>query len=138
MPACIRFFKSKRGARPAQADKYTTIISGICLVAGSLSIFLAAAPPAVIIGQIFFAVGFGFTVTARSLLTALVDPRYLGVAFTSVTSVTYTGLIVGGPLLAGAFQWGLHLGDFWVGMPFLVTAILFSMATVAISLVRAP
>lgn len=121
-----------------QADKYITLISGMSLVVGCIFIFLAASSFILILGQILFAIGFAFTVTARSLLTAMVDQRHLGLVFTSVTAVTYAGLIAGGPLLATAFQWGLSLGRFWVGLPFLVTAILFSLATLAVFTARAP
>lgn len=112
------------------------MMSGCCLVIGSLLIFLSAHSFILILGQTFVALGFAFTVTARSFLTAMVDPRYMSLLYTSVTTVTYGGLIIGGPLLAAAFQWGLQLGSFWVGMPFLVTAILFSLATLAVAAAR--
>ncbi|KAJ5503320.1 MFS multidrug transporter [Penicillium fimorum] len=138
VPALTRFLINQWRCRQTQADKYITSMSGLCLVIGSIFIFLAASPFALIIGQIFFAIGFAFTVTARSFLTAMVDQRHLGLLYTSVTAVTYAGFIVGGPLLASAFQWGLYLGGFWVGIPFLVTAILFLIATLAVSAAKAP
>ncbi|OQD60699.1 hypothetical protein PENPOL_c021G03643 [Penicillium polonicum] len=138
IPALTRLFCNKWRCRQVQADKYITLISGMSLVVGCIFIFLAESSFILILGQILFAIGFAFTVTARSLLTAMVDQHHLGLVFTSVTAVTYAGLIAGGPLLATAFQWGLSLGRFWVGMPFLVTAILFSLATFAVFAARAP
>lgn len=136
LPRLTHFFVKKRGFHVPQSDKYITMMSGTCLVVGSFLIFVSAHPWVLILGQIFIAIGFAFTVTARSFLTAMVDPRYLSLLYTSVTTVTYGGLIVGGPILAGAFQWGLQLGNFWIGMPFLVTTILFAMATLAVAAAR--
>lgn len=123
----------KRGIRGPQSDKYITLISGTSLVIGSLLIFLSAHPSILILGQICIALGFAFTVTARSFLTAMVDSKYLSLVYTSVTTVSYAGLIVGGPLLAGAFQLGLQVGSFWVGIPFFVTAILFGVSTMVVA-----
>ncbi|KAK5996533.1 Efflux pump ustT [Cladobotryum mycophilum] len=133
IPRLTRYFINQRGFHPSKADKYTTIFSGFSLVVGSLFIFLSASPVVLIAGQTFIALGFAFTVTARSFLTGMVDQRHLSLLYTSVTTVTYGGVIVGGPLLAAAFQWGLNLGHFWLGMPFLVTAVLFATATLAVS-----
>lgn len=129
IPRLLRYLTKQRGLVQWQADKYITLISGVCLTIGSVLIFLSAHPLGVVLGQSFIALGFTFTVTARSFLTAMVDPWYMSLLYTSVTSVTYAGLIVGGPVFAAAFQWGLKLGGIWIGMPFLIAAVLFTVAT---------
>jgi MFS family permease len=136
LPRLTHLFVKKRGFRGPQSDKYITMMSGTCLVVGSFLIFASAHPWVLILGQIFIAIGSAFTVTARSFLTAMVDPQYLNLLYTSVTTVTYFSLIVGGPILAGALQWGLRLGSGWIGMPFLVTTTLFTMATLAVAAAR--
>lgn len=104
---------------------------------GSFIIFLAPSPSFLIIGQILSAVGFAFIVTAHSFLTAMVDPQYLGLANTAVSATNSVGHMAGAPLLAGIFQWGLSLGGFWVGIPFLFIAVLLSIATLAVSIANA-
>lgn len=133
VPALNRFFINCWRCSQEQADKNIALGSGLCFIIGSIFLFLAPSPFFLILGKIFFAAGIPFTVTARSLLTAMVDKRHLGLVFTSVTVITNGGIIVGGPLMAAAFQWGLHLGHSWVGMPFLVSTVLFVVATLAVS-----
>ncbi|EGX93797.1 MFS multidrug transporter, putative [Cordyceps militaris CM01] len=136
VPKLLRYLTCKRGLVQWKADKYVTFISSVCLTIGSILIFLSSHPLGAVIGQSFIALGFTFTVTARSLLTAMVEPRYVSLLYTSVTSVTYAGLVVGGPVFAAAFQWGLKIGGIWIGMPFLVTTALFLIITVIVYVVR--
>ncbi|KAE8418381.1 hypothetical protein BDV36DRAFT_308732 [Aspergillus pseudocaelatus] len=114
-------------------DKRITQINGICLIIGSFLMFLAASPGTLIFGQMVFALGFAFSVTARSFLTGMVDPLHVGTVFTGVTTMLYGGLVIGSPMLAKAFQWGLQLGGIWVGLPFLLAAVLFTIALGAVS-----
>ncbi|GMF73012.1 unnamed protein product [Aspergillus oryzae] len=83
-----------------------------------------------------FALGFAFSVTARSFLTGMVDPMHIGTVFTGVTTMLYGGLVIGSPMLAKTLQWGLQLGGIWVGLPFLLAAVLFTLALGAISAAR--
>ncbi|PMB73674.1 hypothetical protein BM221_001098 [Beauveria bassiana] len=129
IPHLVRFFTQQRGLFQWQADKYVTLISGVCLAIGSVLIFLSADPLGLVLGQTFIALGFSFTVTARSFLTAMVEPRFMSLLYSGVTSVTYAGLIVGGPVFSTVFEWGLKLGGTWIGLPFLVAAVLFTVAT---------
>ncbi|KAM3523409.1 hypothetical protein MY4038_008209 [Beauveria bassiana] len=129
IPYLVRFFTKQRGLFQWQADKYVTLISGVCLAIGSVLIFLSADPLGLVLGQTFIALGFSFTVTARSFLTAMVEPRFMSLLYSGVTSVTYAGLIVGGPVFSTALKWGLKLGGIWIGLPFLVAAVLFTVAT---------
>ncbi|OGM41898.1 MFS multidrug transporter [Aspergillus bombycis] len=138
IPALKRLFTKFWRTRQTQSDKYITLISGLCLALGSFIIFLAASPGFLILGQIVSSIGFAFAVTAHSLLTAMVDPRHLGLANTGVTATNSVGHMAGGPLLATIFQWGLQMGGFWVGIPFLFTAALLSIATLAVSISNAP
>ncbi|KAE8351280.1 major facilitator superfamily domain-containing protein [Aspergillus coremiiformis] len=117
----------------AVKDKRLTQINGVCLIVGSAIIFLAASPPALVFGQAIFALGVAFSVTARSFLTGMVDPRHLGAVYTAVTAMLYGGLVIGSPLLAQALQLGLQLGGTWVGLPFLLAAVLFTLALGAVS-----
>ncbi|KAH6623941.1 MFS multidrug transporter [Chaetomium tenue] len=133
IPRLTHLFVTKRGLPGPQSDKYITVMSGTCIAVGSFLIYASPDPWLLIAGQVFIAVGSAFTVTARSFITAMVDPRYLALLYPSVTIVTYLGFIVGGPILAVALQWGLQLGGGWVGMPFLATTVLAATATLAVA-----
>ncbi|KAB8251033.1 major facilitator superfamily domain-containing protein [Aspergillus flavus] len=117
-------------------DKRITQINGVCLIIGSFVMFLAASPGTLVFGQTVFALGFAFSVTARSFLTGMVDPMHIGTVFTGVTTMLYGGLVIGSPMLAKTLQWGLQLGGIWVGLPFLLAAVLFTLALGAISAAR--
>ncbi|KAJ5366109.1 hypothetical protein N7541_000050 [Penicillium brevicompactum] len=117
-------------------DKQITQINGVCLIIGSFVMFLAASPGTLVFGQTVFALGFAFSVTARSFLTGMVDPMHIGTVFTGVTTMLYGGLVIGSPMLAKTLQWGLQLGGIWVGLPFLLAAVLFTLALSAISAAR--
>ncbi|GAB1192629.1 hypothetical protein APSETT444_001822 [Aspergillus pseudonomiae] len=117
-------------------DKRITQINGVCLIIGSFVMFLAASPGTLVFGQTVFALGFAFSVTARSFLTGMVDPMHIGIVFTGVTTMLYGGLVIGSPMLAKTLQWGLQLGGIWVGLPFLLAAVLFTLALGAITAAR--
>lgn len=133
VPAVNRFSINYWKCSQEQADKNIALTSGLCLVIGSTSLFLAPSPLFLILGKVCFAAGIAFTITARSLLTAMVDKQHLGVVFTSVTVALNVAIVVGGPIMAAAFQWGLRLGYFWVGMPCLFGAVFSLMAMLAVA-----
>lgn len=117
-------------------DKRIAQVSGCFLVAGSVAIFFASSSAPLICGQVLFCLGHGFAVPARSLITSMVDQAHLGTVFTLVSVMTYMGLLAGGPLLAAMFQWGMRLGDFWMGMPFLVSGVCFAFALLVVSILN--
>lgn len=40
------------------------------------------------------------------------------------------GMLLSGPFLSFIFRWGMKLGDAWLGMPFLLSGMLFFLITV--------
>jgi hypothetical protein len=36
------------------------------------------------------------------------------------------GTMLAGPLLAGLFEWGIELGEPWIGLPYIVSALIFA------------
>ncbi|KAI8945871.1 major facilitator superfamily domain-containing protein [Xylaria longipes] len=137
IPGVTRYFKKRRVSSP-RIDQYITVASGVLLALGSVLIFAAETPAALVFGQVVTAFGFSFTVTARSFVTTLVDARYMGVLSTTVTIASHCALAFGGPFLAWTFKVGLGLGHAWFGMPFLVEGILFALGTVLVLLAAAP
>jgi MFS family permease len=133
IPALSEFVLGSPQFPEAFRDKRLTQINGVFLMLGSLTIFLAASAPVLILGQILFALGFAFSVTARSLVTNLVEKKDLATVYTGITVMKYGGALTGSPLLATTFGWGMQWGDPWVGLPFLVAGGLFALALLLVS-----
>jgi uncharacterized membrane protein len=119
-PALSTLLSRRLNLDAATKDKLLTQVSGVCLVLGSFTIFIGATPALLILGLAVFALGLAFTVTARSFVTAMIDQRHLGIIYTAISVMTYAGIVVGGPLLAATFKWGMMLSEFWLGLPYLV------------------
>ena len=138
LPALRYLFVSKRGFRASQSDKFITMLSGVCLIVSSLFFFFARRPhPEVLVtGHVFAALGAAFTVTARSFLAGMAAQRHLTMMFAGVAAVSCGGLLVGWPIMAAVYELGGYLPDFWFGMPFLLTAVLLVVATVAVAAPR--
>lgn len=115
-------------------DKRIAQVSASFLVAGAAVIFFASTSTPLIGGQVLFCLGHAFAVPVRSLVASMVEQEHLGAVFTLISVMTYIGLLAGGPLLAAMFKWGMTLGEFWMGMPFLISGVCFSFALLSVSL----
>ncbi|POR31342.1 Uncharacterized protein TPAR_08440 [Tolypocladium paradoxum] len=114
-------------------DQFLAQASSLLLALGSGTIFLARSWPPLLCGQLLFSLGFAFAVPARSLVTSMVEQKHLGAVYTTIAVLTYAGVLTGRPLLARAFQWGLELGEAWMGMPFLIASGCFVLALLAVT-----
>lgn len=114
-------------------DKYIAQISGLFLASGSAVTFLAHSWPAMVAGQSLYSLGLAFPVPARSVVTSFVAQEHLAALYTGISVLAYAGMLIGGPLFASAFDWGMQLGEFWIGMPFLIAGVFFVVATCAVS-----
>lgn len=135
MPALSYVFVKLSKCNDMAKDKRLLQINCACLILGSSTTFLADSPSSLIFGQIIFASGFGVFATTRSFLTDMVDPMHIGTLYMGVTTVVSGGMMIGGPIMAKSLQWGLQLGGMWMGMPFFLTAVMFTLALLAISAV---
>lgn len=130
------FLGAKLKLDPAVRDKRLTQAGMALHLAGSTLMFFAVSPATFIFGLVTSALGSSIGITGRSLITSLVDQNMLGTIYTAIAAVTSGGMLVAGPLLAYTFKWGMLLGDFWLGMPFLVAAGFYAVGLLLISLTR--
>ena len=114
-------------------DKRLAQLSSIFLVIGAGTIFLATSWPAMVAGQVFSALGAAFLIPARSVATSMVAQEHFAALYTGISVMSYAGMLTGGPLFASTFRWGMRLGDFWTGMPYLVATGFFILASLAVS-----
>lgn len=133
IPSLSNFLVQRLSLGDNGKDKCLTQACGILAALGMIFIFFARSSAPLIAGQFLFSLGNSFGVPARSLTAGLVEQRHLGTVFTLVTVITMSGAFAAGPLLAGAFAWGMSLGEVWSGMPFLVAGVCFSLGTLAVS-----
>ncbi|KAK4165567.1 major facilitator superfamily domain-containing protein [Cladorrhinum sp. PSN259] len=133
LPLASSFFLVRLNLHEGLKDKRIAQASGVFLSVGAATLFLGNSWILLFAGQILFAVGFAYTATTRSLLASTVDETQRATAFTALTVFMQAGFLIGSPLLAAAFTWGLKLGEAWSGMPFLVAAGVSVVGTMAVS-----
>lgn len=110
--------------------------SGVLSIVGFAAMGLAPDPVLLILGLVILSLGSTFMITTRSLVTSLVSPNQVGTLYSAIGVSQAIGIFVAGPLFAYLFRLGMHLGDAWMGMPFLQAALFFVVATVAVWRVR--
>ncbi|KAJ5614803.1 hypothetical protein N7528_008457 [Penicillium herquei] len=117
-------------------DHWLSKITGIFSVVGFLIVGLAPTTGLLIFGLVVVAMGAAFGVNTRSLATALVVPDHVGTLYSTFAISQSMGVCVAGPLFAYLFKWGMHLGNAWLGLPFLQAGLFFVLATVAVWRIR--
>ena len=138
LPAATHFLDHKRGWEISVRDKFLTQINALLMLLGCLLIFVAPNLILLSLGVVVFGFGASFTVTARTLVTSLVDAASLSTIYTLISVMSSIGSLVAGPLLAVIYHLGMALGDVWLGLPFLFAAGLYGLALIAISAARVP
>lgn len=106
--------------------------SGLLSIIGFAAMGLAPVPGLLIWGLVILSLGSSFMITTRSLVTSLVSPDHVFTLYSAIGVCQALGAFVAGPLFAYLFRLGMHLGDAWMGMPFLQAALFFVAATVAV------
>ncbi|KAF2743274.1 MFS general substrate transporter [Sporormia fimetaria CBS 119925] len=93
---------------------------------------IAAHPVLLIIGILIFNLGTGSHAAMRSISIHLVGGQSspdVGRLFSVIAIMESIGAMVAGPLLAKIFDWGLDLGEPWIGLPYIVSAVVFGVCT---------
>ncbi|GKZ28480.1 hypothetical protein AbraIFM66950_007148 [Aspergillus brasiliensis] len=106
------------------------------LTLGMALVAIASQPPLFVFGVCLLAFGWGFYSALRSLATPLVLPSQVGVLNTAIGLAQSIGSMVSGPILAAAFRRGVHHDGFWMGLPYILAAVLFFFASCLTSVVR--
>jgi MFS family permease len=71
--------------------------------------------------------GAGYNLILRSLLSELVEPQHRGALFNGVAAMETIGVMISSPLLAVSYQVGLRWDGIWLGLPFMVGGVLFTL-----------
>ncbi|KAK0730321.1 major facilitator superfamily domain-containing protein [Lasiosphaeris hirsuta] len=113
-------------------------LSGLVQIVGCLLIAVAANGYVLAAGLIWLSLGSGMSSLVRSLMNALVEEHHVGTVNTMVSFMETAGAMIAGPLLAKSWSIGMHLGGFWIGLPFFTAGLFFTTATAILFMFRLP
>jgi MFS family permease len=138
LPLLAKLFTQRLGMPVARKDLVLSQGQGLIMVLGMLMISLSQSRWLLIVGVAVMALGTGFHVTVRSLVTSLASPRQYGTLYAAIALCQAAGAVIAGPVLAATFHWGLTLGPVWFGLPFLFAAGFYLVGLISMALVRLP
>lgn len=115
------------------ADLWLARGSIILTVVSFVIMGIAAYPALLYFGLIVFNCGTGYNAAMRSVSIHVVGGQAspdIGRLFAVIAIVESIGVMFAGPILARIFEWGIDLGEPWIGVPYLGSAGLFAVITV--------
>lgn len=110
-------------------------LARICALISSIGAFIIGFSESIsvlVLGLGLFTLSYGYPMLIRGLLASSINGRHAGVMYTTISLFESMGTIVAGPLLSASFRQGMKWGEAWLGLPFLLTGVLFGSATVGI------
>lgn len=119
-------------------DLWLARVSGIVQTLGALLVAFSFSGPMLMFSLVVFAAGGGLTPVVRSLANALVEEHHVGILNSLVGFMDMTGMMIAGPILAKAMREGIRLGGPWIGLPFMISALLFTISTGIVWAFRIP
>ncbi|PWY81907.1 MFS general substrate transporter [Aspergillus heteromorphus CBS 117.55] len=124
LPWVDRTMRKRFKGDPRQKDLYLARASIIAIAVGFAIMGVAPIVGLTMFGITINTAGSGFATFARSLLSSLIDPTMMGALYSTLALMDTLGSLLAGPMMAWAFRWGMQLGGVWLGMPYLVSAVL--------------
>ncbi|KAJ5378504.1 hypothetical protein N7509_011623 [Penicillium cosmopolitanum] len=121
-----RFFNLHGKYRDYRLTQVTSVFTAV----GFGIMAFAPVPGILIWGLLFLSIGLGFLVTTRSLVTALVLPNHIGTLYSALAISQALGGLIAGPLFAYLFRLGMHLGNAWMGLPWLQASVIFILVSI--------
>jgi MFS family permease len=106
------------------------------IIITTLSFFImatAAHPALLVIGLLIFNLGSGYAAAMRSISIHVIGGQSspdVGRLFAVVAIMEAFGAMIAGPLLAKIFQWGIDIGEPWIGIPYAFSGLIMAFVTV--------
>ena len=126
---------SNRGLGPRRKDLWLTRASGVLQIIGGFTVALATTPAGLIGGVGISGLAAGYSIFARSLMTSLMV-NDIAILYTVMSIQETLGIFIANPLLSALFRWGIDLGGSWVGLPFMMAAMLYTTALCIIGWIK--
>jgi hypothetical protein len=136
LPTSSKLLNARLALSPVRSDLLLSRLSITLLCLGMILLFLAQSLPLFLPALILVSLGAGFPVLINSLISRLVTPDHAATLYTSVGVCEAVGFLISGPIFSWVYHWGLVLGGFWTGLPFLVAGILYACAMLGIGRLR--
>lgn len=137
LPAVTRTVADPRGWTAWARDRRYAVVSIAVTAAGLMTIGLAPALAVEGLGLLLVALGSCTTGLVMSLLGGAVRPDQVSTFYSVALTLSMITRSVTGPVLSALLVKGLELGREWLGLPFIVMAILMIIVTVASSHISA-
>ncbi|KAL8386886.1 hypothetical protein RB595_010314 [Gaeumannomyces hyphopodioides] len=137
-PALGRLCLGRLRMSPLRKDLSLARVAGAVGTLGALLVALSPTPGALMCSLVVFSFGYGFAPFIRSLLNALVEQRHLAMLNSCISFLEMCGTLVAAPGLSAALGLGVRLGGPWVGLPFMLAALGFALATATVCAFRLP
>lgn len=135
----INFQSALQNTRSASGKDLTIArVSIIILIVGLVGIALSPSIGVLILAIVVYALGAGYSGASRSLVTSFVEHNQVGLLYAMLAILDTTGTLISGPTLSKLYSWGLNQGGLWSGVPFLFSAVLFSIVGIVIWVIRLP
>lgn len=131
LPTIRRTIAEPRGWTAWARDWRYAIVSIAMMASGLMVIGLAPTLTIEITGLLFVALGSCTTGLLMSLLGGAVQPNQVSTFYSAALTLSIVTRSVTGPVLSMILVKGMELGRNWLGLPFIVMAILMAGVTVA-------
>lgn len=113
-----------------RSDLSVAVLSCSFLIAGSVILASPASSISIVIGVVTSALGAAISVILNNTVSRAIRFDNLSMVY-SVTGVVDTiGSMISAPLLAEVYRVGLEKGGWWIGLPFCVAAMSYSIALI--------
>ncbi|KAL9109235.1 MAG: hypothetical protein Q9227_006161 [Pyrenula ochraceoflavens] len=127
LPWATWYLTNKKGLPSRAKDFLLAKLSVLALLLGTVGIGLSASIPPLVISIVMQTCGMGFAYLIRSIITTMVEPKQVARLYVGITILETLGGLAAAPLAAVLFRWGLELGGMWLGLPHMVTGVIFAI-----------
>ncbi|PGH29045.1 hypothetical protein GX50_08203 [[Emmonsia] crescens] len=138
LPLASWYLTSRRGIHFRQKDLTLAKVSVIFLLLGTFIMGISPSISLFITGLIVQTLGIGFVFIIRSLTTTMVHRDQTARLYTAIEILQSIGVTIASPTVTFFFNWGLDMGEGWVGLPWVVASGLFGATAVLLWMYRLP
>lgn len=117
-------------------DLQVARFSGLALILGSLGIALSTSSMLLIPSIFIHALGAGFSLVTRSLVTALVKREQTARLYSGIELMQMVGSVLGSLCFTNAFNSGLRMSGIGAGLMWILASLLYMLVGVALTLVQ--
>ncbi|EEH19456.1 hypothetical protein PABG_01775 [Paracoccidioides brasiliensis Pb03] len=138
LPLSSWYLTSCRRMHFRQKDLTMSKASVILLLIGTFIMGISPSISLFITGLVVQTLGIGFVFIIRSLATTMVRRDQTARLYTAIEMLQSIGVTIASPTVTMFFNWGLEMGDGWIGLPWVVASGLFGATAILLWMYRLP